>query len=242
MSQGRKAVARDLGKVYSSIGAVLKRSKLMAFAGKDQWRAALIKASKNNDDNAMRELLTRPMQGTEIVKVRPYQRNGVSVAGYTSKRPFKGPAIPGISGGTQIGGALNPNLHTARRNSRGHVTGGNILSQVVTANKELNDYRKKVQSRVGWHMAGWLPLARLVGAKVSPWVEKTRLAAVSGKATASFTSKAFVMATNFDVKIPGYQKIVDAVMAARIRVAATKLDRLVKGKAVNLGFKRIAAR
>jgi hypothetical protein len=243
-AQGRKAVSRDIGKVYTSVGAVLKNAKNMSFEGKEQWRAALTRASRLNDENAMRELLTRPVKGVETVKVRPYTRNGVSVAGYTQARPFSGPALSMIGGSTQIGGALNPNLHTSRRNAYGQISGGKMLSQVVTNNKELNDYRKKIQERVGWHMAGWIPLAKLVGAKVDKWVEKTRLGAVSGTASANFTrgGRAFVLGTNFDVKIPGYQRIIDSVMAHRIKIAQRKLDRLIKGKAVNLGFTRIAAR
>jgi hypothetical protein len=242
-AQGRKAVARDLGKVFTSVGAIRKKVKTLSFPGKEQWQAALTRASRDNDENAVRELLTRPVSGTEQVTVRPYTRNGVAVAGYTQQRPFNTPALANISGGTQIGGSLNPQLHTARRDGRGHVR-GKTLSQVLTKNNELNAYRKQIQGRVGWHMAGWAPLAQLVGAPVKAWVAKTRLAAVSGTATANFSpnGRAFVLATNYDVKIPGYQKIVNHVMAARIRVAATKLDRLIKGKAVNLGFTRIAAR
>jgi hypothetical protein len=242
-AQGRKAVTRDLGKVYTSVGAVMKRMNSVSFTGKEQWQVALVKASKRNDENAIRELLTRPISGVETVTVRPHQRGGQQVSGYTAQRPFNGPSLPEISGGTQIGGSLNPQLHRSRRDRRGHVR-GKILSQVVTKNKTLNDYRKEVLSRVGWHMAGWVPLARLTGAKVPAWVAKTRLAAASGTATANFTggARAFVLATNFDVKIPNYQSVVNSVVAARIRVTAQKIERLMRGHAVNLGFTRIAAR
>lgn len=242
-AQGRKAVARDLAKVFTSVGAVLKKSQNMAFEGKEQWRAALTRASKANDEDAMRELLTRPVSGVETVTVRPYTRNGVAVAGYQAQRPFSGPALPNIGGSTQVGGSLNPSLHTARRNKRGHVRGANI-SQVVTKNTELNRYRKEIQERVGWHMAGWVPMARLVGAKVRNWVKNSRMAATSGSAQANFSArgKVFLLATNFDVKIPNYQRVIDAVMSARMRVAVTKLDRLNRGLATNLGFTRIAAK
>jgi hypothetical protein len=242
-AQGRKAVARDLGKIYSSVGAVLKKSQNMAFQGKEQWRAALTRASKANDEEAMRELLTRPISGVETVTVRPYTRNGVAVAGYQSQRPFSSPSLPNIGGSTQIGGSLDRNLHKARRDRRGHVRRG-VLSQVVTKNTELNNYRKEIQERVSWHMAGWVPFTRLVGANVKNWVKNSRLAAKSGSARANFSSrgKVFALGTNFDVKIPNYQRVIDAVMSARIRVAVTKINRLNRGLATNLGFTRIAAK
>jgi hypothetical protein len=240
-AQGRKAVARDLGRVFTSLPAIMKRIDAMSFAGKEQFQAAMTRASRANDENAVRELLTRPIQGAESVTVRPYTRNGVAVAGYTHQRPFSGPMLPQITGGTQIGGTLNPNLHTARRNARGRVTGRH-LSQVVTKAKELNDYRKQVQSRVGWAMAGWLALATATGAKVPAWVSKTRLESVSGRASVNFGERPFVRATNLDVKIPGYQRVVDTVVATRIRITERKIVALLRGRAVNLGFTRVAAR
>ena len=242
-AQGRKAVSRDLGKVYTSLGAIRKKVKTMSFPGKEQWQAALTRASRDNDETAVRELLTRPVNGTQQVPVKAHTRNGVAISAYTRTETYNSPVLPNVSGGTQIGGSLNPNLHTSRRSPRGTVR-GETLSQVLTKNKELNDYRKRIQERVGWHMAGWAPLAKLVGAPVKAWVAKTRLASVSGTASANFTrgGRAFVLGTNFDVKIPGYQRVIDAVIAARMRVAAKKLDRLNKGMAVNLGFTKIAAR
>jgi hypothetical protein len=242
-AQGRKAVNRDLGKVFSSIGAIKKKLKTMSFTGKAQYEAALTRAVQDNDENAVRELLTRPISGQETVTVRPYQRQGQTVAGYTTQRSFSGPTLANVGGGTQIGGTLNPNLHTSRRDNHGRVK-GNELSQVVIKNKPLNDYRKEVLSRVGWHIAGWIPLARKVGAKIPAWAGKTRLEASSGTATVNFSNqgKSFVAATNFDVKIPNYQRVVNSVMAARIRIAGRKLDALIQGRAVNLGFTRIAAR
>jgi hypothetical protein len=239
---GRKAILRDLAKVYTSMPVLRKKIRSMAFEGKKQFLAALSRASRDNDEEAVRELLTRPIQGTESVQVRPHTRNGVDVSGYSQQRRFNGPSIPEITGGTQIGGPLNPNLHTARRNARGRITGRH-LSQVVTKAKELNDYRKQVQSRVGWAMAGWMALATATGAKVPAWVRKTRLGSVSGRASVNFGPKPYIRATNFDVKIPNYQsEVVDKAVATRIRVTERKIAALLRGRAVNLGFTRIAAR
>jgi hypothetical protein len=236
-AQGRRAVSRDLGRVFTSLPAIKRKIRDMSFTGKEQFTAALTRATRENDETGIRELLTRPVSGVEAVNVRPHDRNGVAVSGYTQNRTFSGPSIPEITGGTQIGGALNPNLHTARRNHRGRVTGRH-LSQIVTKSKELRDYQKQIQSRVGWAMAGWMPLARLTGARVPGWVSKTRLESVSGTAQTNFGEKPFVRATNLDIKIPGYQRVVDAVIANRVRVAATKLNRVLRGVSTNLGFTR----
>lgn len=240
-AQGRAAVNRDLGKVFTTLPAIRKRVGEIAFEGKEAFQAALTRASKANDDNAVRKLLTQQIQGQITVQIGSHERNGVAIPGYTQTRRVSGPMMPDLTGGTQIGGSLNPSLHTSRRNAQGRVR-GNQLSQVLTKSKELNDYRKNVLSRVGWGMAGWATLARQVGAKVPQWVAKTRLESVSGVSTTNFGRDAFVRATNLDVKIPGYQRLVDTVIATRIRVTARKIDALVAGRAVNLGFTRVAAR
>jgi hypothetical protein len=240
-AEGRKAVAGDVGKVFTSLPIIMAKVKRMAFDGKEQYQAALTRAVKMGDEATVQNLLTRPVKGTISTTVRPYTRNGVAVAGYTHNRTFSGPMMPEITGATRVGGGLNASFHTRRRNSRGRVSGSQI-SQIVSE-KELRDYQKKVQSRVGWHMAGWAALARATGAKMKSWVSRTRLESVSGTASVVVTgNRQHIRATNFDVKIPGYQRMVDAVIAARIRVAGKKVEALLRGRAVNLGFTRIGAR
>jgi len=240
-AQGRAAVNRDLGKVFTTLPAIRKRIGDISFEGKEAFQAALTRASKANDESAVRKLLTQQVNGQITVQVGSHQRNGVSIPGYTQTRRVSGPMMPELTGGTQIGGSLNPSLHTSRRDAKGRVQ-GNQLSQVVTKSKGLSDYRKDVLSRTGWAMAGWAILARQVGAKIPNWVAKTRLESVSGVSTTNFGRDAFVRATNLDVKIPGYQRVVDIIVATRIRVTARKIQALVAGRAVNLGFTRVAAR
>lgn len=240
-AQGRAAVNRDLGKVFTTLPAIQKRIKGISFDGRAGFQAALTRASKANDESAVRELLTQQINGQVSVQVRAHERNGVAIPGYTQTRRTTGPMLPELTGGTQIGGSLNPNLHTSRRDARGKVKGTHV-SQVLTKSKDLNDYRKTVLSRVGWAMAGWVTLARQVGAKIPAWASKTRLESVSGTATANFGERAFVRATNLDVKIPGYQRLVDTVIATRLRVTGRKIEALVAGRAVNLGFTRVGAR
>lgn len=237
--EGRKAVTRDLGKVYTTIPAILKKARAGSFEGKKQYVAALSRAARQNDEGAMRDLLTRPVSGVETVAVRPHDRDGVAVAGYTQERRFAGPPLPNITGGTQIGGALNPNLHKQRRNRQGHVV-GRRLSQVVTKSKELNDYRKQVLSRVGWAKAGWMALVRATNAKVPAWIGNTRLESVSGTAQVNFGRNPYIRATNYDVKIPGYQRVVDMAISTRVRITVANYDRVMDGHITNLGFTRTA--
>jgi hypothetical protein len=152
------------------------------------------------------------------------------------------PMVPGMDGSTIIGGNLNPNLHTVRRDVQGRVQ-RDYLSQVVMTSAPLNEYRKQVLSRVGWHKAGWVALATAVGAKIRPWVKATRLASTSGNASVNFVGpNPKISATNFDTKIPGYQGLVNFVVNTRIKATGIKIERLIAGKAVNLGFTRVAAR
>ena len=242
LSIGRKAIARDVGKVYATLPGIRKRIKSMSFAGKEQYMAALARASRMKDEAGLRALLTQSVTRTDSARVRPYTRNGVSVAGHTRGVSIEVPAVSGMDGSTIIGGNLNPNLHRVRQGADGRVQ-RNYLSQVVMTSAPLNEYRKQVQSRVGWHKAGWIALAEKVGAKIRPWIKNTRLAAVSGTATVNFVGpNPKISATNYDVKIPNYQRLVNFVVQTRIKTTKIKIERLLKGRAVNLGFTRIGPR
>lgn len=241
-AQGRKAVSEDVGRVFTTVPTLIKRAddsgKISDVQG---FKTALVRAFRKGDDAAMEKLLTGPV-GPHVVAVKGHtRRNGSVVRPHQAKRPGR-PVFPGIvAGATKFGGALNPALHINRRNNRGRVTGGQFTSQVVKP-AEFKAYVKKIQSRVGWHASGWAALALQSGAKVPAWITKQRLILQSGSASINFGTNPHIRAVNRDVKIPGYQRTIDAVVNNRIRVTATKIQRLIDGKATNLGFTRIAAR
>jgi hypothetical protein len=240
--QGRNAVSKDMAKVFRSLPGVYSHiSDKMSFAGKEQYMATLTRAMSKGDMEAVRKLLTGPIQSSEQVTVSPYTRNGQTVSGYTQSRTSSRPALPFLTSSTQIGGPLNPNLHTARRNAYGRVT-GNVISQVVGKTKELNAYRKQLFERVGWTMAGWASLGERAGAKIPAFLYKGGKTLTSGTSSVHFGEKPFIRATNFAVKIPGYQKDVDDAVGHRVKITEQKIQRLLRGRAVNLGFTRVAAR
>lgn len=237
-AQGRKAVAGDISRVFTSIPRLIKyakeKSRVNDIAG---FNTALKKAYRKGDDAELERLLTGPI-GVHTSSVKPYMRNGVQVSGHTAKRNGR-PMFPMIAGGsTRMSGSLDPKLHTDRRNRRGRVTGGNIASQLVK-NAELNRYIKKVQQTVGWHAGGWVALARASGYPAPKWVTKHGIPAASGRATLRTSKNPFIKATNYRTSIPGYQRTVDFVVAERAKVIRDNIDKLMKGKAVNLGFKRV---
>jgi len=121
----------------------------------------------------------------------------------------------------------------------------------IRANRPFAAYRKDfntlignkekvgLASRVGWHLAGWIPTAKATGAKYKKFAEK--LANKAGVVTYDYTSKnPFIIARNLNVKIPRYQQIVvRPALSGRIAVTERKLQRVLAGHAVNLGFVRV---
>lgn len=236
-AQGRRAVAGDIGRVFTSIPRLIKyaeeKGRISDIAG---FKTALTKAYRKGDDAEVERLLTGPI-GVHTSSVKPYMRKGVQVSGYTARRNGR-PMFPMVAGGsTRMGGNLDPKLHTDRRNKRGRVR-GNIASQLVK-NSELNRYVKKVQQSVGWHAGGWVALARVSGYQPPKWVTKHGIPAASGRAILRTGKNPFFKATNYRTSIPGYQRTVDAVVANRAKVIRKNIDKVMKGKAVNLGFKRV---
>jgi hypothetical protein len=236
-AQGRRAVAGDIGRVFTSIPRLIKyaedKGRTNDIAG---FKTALTKAYRKGDDAEVERLLTGPI-GVHTSSVKPYMRNGVQVSGYTARRNGR-PMFPMVAGGnTRMGGNLDPKLHTDRRNRRGRVR-GDIASQLVK-NAELNRYIKKVQQSVGWHAGGWVALARQSGYQAPKWVTKHGIPAASGRATLRTGKNPFIKAVNYRTSIPGYQRTVDAVVANRAKVIRGNIEKLINGKAVNLGFKRV---
>lgn len=123
--------------------------------------------------------------------------------------------------------------HERQRTGRGRVTRGTkpaIAAFASVAKKYLRD----VQSRVGWAKGSWVRSLLAAGGTAPGWIG--RHAAKAGTVVANFGENPKVIATALAVKIPGYQRMVDAALKTRERITQRKIDRLVAGKAVNLGF------
>ena len=239
-AQGRRAVAGDIGRVFTSIPRLIKYAKekgrINNIAG---FNTALKKAYRKGDEAELERLLTGPI-GAHTSNVKPYMRNGVQVSGYAAKRNGR-PIFPMIAGGsTRMGGNLDPNLHINRRGRRGKVRGSTV-SQLVK-NAELNRYIKKVQTTVGWTAGGWVALARQAGYQAPKWVTKHGIPLASGRAIIRTGKNPFIKAVNYKTSIPGYQRKVDSIVADRAAIIRDNIDKLIKGKAVNLGFKSVPSR
>jgi hypothetical protein len=130
--------------------------------------------------------------------------------------------------------------HLKMRTSRGRINRGVKPFLVAFAGTAMR-YVKDVQSRVGWAKGGWARTLIAAGATVPSWI--ARHASQAGTVIANFgPNNPSVTAIAYDVKIPRYQQIVDTAVKTRERITQMKIDRIVSGKAVNLGFMVIEAK
>lgn len=123
--------------------------------------------------------------------------------------------------------------HLRMRNNRGRVNPG-VRPILASFAREGMAYIRDVQSRVGWAKAAFARTLIVAGGTVPAWI--ARHADKAGRAIANFGENPSVTAIGNNVKIPGYQKLVDTAVRTRVRITQRKIDRLVAGKAVNLGF------
>lgn len=129
-------------------------------------------------------------------------------------------------------------LHLRARNKYGRIT----KDQHVAAYKaDLLRYRKAIEGRVGWTVAGWIAAARVTRAKYKKFAEP--LSEKSGVVSYWFGKASqkppFISAMNRNVKIPNYQRMIDGAFRSRISTTEKKIKRLLAGKAVNLGFIKV---
>jgi hypothetical protein len=129
-------------------------------------------------------------------------------------------------------------VHLRSRNKYGRIT----KDQNVAAYKtDARRYRKAIEDRVGWTVAGWIPAAKATRARYKKFAEP--LAEKAGDVAFWFgranERSPFLTASNRNVKIPNYQNKIDAAFNARTKTTLRKVKRLLAGKAVNLGFTRV---
>lgn len=132
-------------------------------------------------------------------------------------------------------------IHRKSQNARGRVGAKQNFATYAT---DFKRYLADVQARVGWTINGWVPAAKLCGAKYPRWTDKLKAIKYaksqrSGEVRHNFGKNPFITAINHNVKIPDYQNKVRAALQARINVTERKLKRVLAGRAVNLGFVRV---
>jgi len=129
-------------------------------------------------------------------------------------------------------------VHLRSRNKYGRITKDENVAAYKT---DVRRYRKAIEDRVGWTVAGWIPAAKVTRARYKKFAEP--LAEKSGDVAFWFGRASeqapFLTAINRNVKIPNYQNKIDAAFNARTKTTLRKVKRLLAGKAVNLGFTRV---
>lgn len=154
-------------------------------------------------------------------------------------------ALPQLSGfyGLRMLGSIQELAATHRKNQNASGKVGSKLGFATYA-ADFKKYLADVQARVGWTINGWIPAAKACGAKYPKWTDKLKgikyaKSQRSGDVRYNFGKNPFVTAVNHNVKIPNYQNKVRAALQARINITQRKLQRVLAGKAVNLGFVRV---
>lgn len=129
--------------------------------------------------------------------------------------------------------------HTKMRNKRGRVTRG-VRPMLAALARDANRYIRDVQSRVGWTKAGFVAALNAAGKTAPGWIQ--RHAAASGTVVVHWGENPRVVATSLNNKIPGFQRVVDNAVKNRVITTGKKIQALIDGRAVNLGFMRVAAK
>lgn len=130
--------------------------------------------------------------------------------------------------------------HRSQQNSRGRITG---KPRVLAFGLDFRRVRKTMEDRVGWTVSGWNASAKVTGARYKKFSDKLKPQAggnkLFGSVQSSFGPQPFIKATAHNVKIPNYQRMIDAAINARLRITIRKVAAVKANKAVNLGFTRV---
>jgi hypothetical protein len=130
--------------------------------------------------------------------------------------------------------------HRSQQNSRGRISG---KPRVLAFGLDFRRVRKTMEDRVGWTVSGWNASAKVTGARYKKFSDKLKPQAggnkLFGSVQSSFGPQPFIKATAHNVKIPNYQRMIDAAINSRIRTTLRKVAAVQANKAVNLGFTRV---
>jgi hypothetical protein len=138
-------------------------------------------------------------------------------------------------------------FHRANLNERGRpkqvsrsaIGRWQVQDQMWISDQAADAYLKYVQKSVGLGKAGFAAAAIACGIRVPAWIR--RHAAKAGSAQVGFGSNPFVIGQTSGNQIPNMQRVVDGAMRIRSKITLQKVDRILSGKAVNLGFAKVSA-
>ena len=126
--------------------------------------------------------------------------------------------------------------HHQSRRVAGRVKG---VARNVAFRVDMRRYNKVVNQRVGFMLSGWNKAAQALGVKTKKFASRS-YAGSRSDLEYSYARNPFFVARNGNMKIADAQKKIDTTIRFRLRVAQKKLERVIQGKAVNLGFKKLA--
>ncbi len=130
--------------------------------------------------------------------------------------------------------------HRSQQNARGRIRG---KPRVLAFSLDFRRVQKTMEDRVGWTVSGWNSSAKVTGARYKKFTDKLKPQAggnkLFGSAQSSFGPQPFIKATAHNVKIPNYQRMIDAAINSRVRTTAKKVAAVLANRAVNLGFTRV---
>ena len=136
-------------------------------------------------------------------------------------------------------------LKQEHKRIRGYSPRGRINGRpnALAFGADFRKYRNEIEGRVGWTVSGWNASAKVAGARYKKFSEKLKPQAggnkLFGSVQSSFGPQPFIKATAHNVKIPNYQRMIDAAINARLRITLRKVAAAKANKAVNLGFTRV---
>ena len=103
------------------------------------------------------------------------------------------------------------------------------------------DYKRNLiatKKRVGFMVSGWNKAADAVGARKKKFADRPYEGSVVN-VEVNFGRNPFFLAINRNIRIPEFQKLMNRVIAHRLKIATNKVERAEKKLAINLGFTRL---
>jgi hypothetical protein len=103
------------------------------------------------------------------------------------------------------------------------------------------DYKRtliETKRRVGFMVSGWNKAADAVGARKKKFADRPYEGSVVN-VEVNFGRNPFFLAINRNIRIPQFQKLMNRVIAHRLKITTQKVERAQKKLAINLGFTRL---
>ena len=138
-------------------------------------------------------------------------------------------------------------FHRANLNERGRpkqvsrsvIGRWQVQDQMWVSNQSADAYLAYVQKSVGLAKAGFASAAIACGIRVPAWIR--RHSSKAGNVQVGFGLKPYVIAKTSGNQIPNMQRIVDSAFRIRAKITLQKVNAILSGRAVNLGFAKVAS-